>query len=97
MTAVLTRRLVCAGLVLVDGFFEEVLTADQHAVLDAGQRCPRLKGSPAPLPQPKQDVVLIQHAVQLCQAVKATRLLLTEENLSIELASRLTCTLFGNL
>ena len=82
-TGLLTRRLVCAGLVLVDGFFQEVLAADQHAMLDAGQRCPRLKGSPAPLPQPEQDVILVQHAVQLCQAVKATRLLLTADYFSI--------------
>ena len=70
-----TCSLVCAGLALVDGLLQEVLAADQHAVLDAGQRCPRLQGSAAPLPQPKQHIVLIQHAVQLRQAVKAASLL----------------------
>ena len=62
----LTRRLVCTSLVLIDGFFKEVLATNQHAVLDAGQCCPCFMGSPTPLPQPKQDVVLIQHAIQLC-------------------------------
>ncbi len=71
----LTSRLVSASLVLVNGLFKKILPAYKHAMLDARQRCPRLLGSPAPLPQPKEHIILVQHAIQLCQAVKATRLL----------------------
>jgi len=71
----LTSRLVSTSLVLVNGLFKEVLPTYKHAMLDARQRCPRLLGSPAPLPQPKEHIILVQHAIQLCQAVKATRLL----------------------
>jgi len=71
----LTSRLVSASLVLVNGLFKEILATYKHAMLDARQSCPRLLGSPAPLPQPKEHIILVQHVIQLCQAVKATRLL----------------------